>query len=76
MTLEEIGKNEAILEGDEAMPVGAQVSLQGDKSRFYGTITFAEQHEFGWRIGVEFSPLTPWSPETFLPEHLLDPSGF
>jgi len=35
-----------------------------------------EQHEFGWRFEVEFSPMTPWDPAQFQPEHLLDLSEF
>jgi hypothetical protein len=44
-------------------------------ARFHGTVTDVEEHELGWRLELEFSPMTPWSLESFQPEHLLDPSS-
>ncbi|MDE3194923.1 MAG: hypothetical protein KGN84_01155 [Acidobacteriota bacterium] len=73
--MEEISQNEAVLEADSPVPVGTSVALIAEKARFHGTVTFVTKHEFGWRLGVEFSPLTPWSPEIFEPGHLLDPSS-
>ena len=39
---------------------------------FAGRVVHVEEHEFGWRLQVEFSPLTLWSLEKFEPEHLLN----
>jgi len=74
VNLEEICRNEAMLEADACVPVSTQVTLVAEKSRFHGIVSSAEEHEFGWRIRVELSPLTPWSLDAFAPEHLLDPS--
>jgi hypothetical protein len=43
--------------------------------RFHGTVIEVERQELGWRVELEFSPMTPWSPEHFTPEHLLDPAS-
>jgi hypothetical protein len=39
-----------------------------------GRLISAENHAFGCRFEMEFSPLTPWSAERFVPRHFLDPS--
>ena len=74
VNLEEICRNEAALEADAAVPVSTRVTLIAKNSRFHGIVTSTREHEFGWRIRVELSPLTPWSLDAFQPEHLLDPS--
>lgn len=74
VNLEEICRNEAILEAEACVAVGSRVTLDAEKTRFHGIVTVAQEHEFGWRIRVELSPLTPWSLEVFAPEHLLDTS--
>lgn len=72
VNLEEIWRNGAVFEAEVAMDSGARVEIRSGQAVFAGTITRVDRHEFGWRADVEFSPLTPWSPELFRPMHLLD----
>lgn len=75
VNLEEIWSSGAILEAETAVTRGAMVELRCGPAVFGGRIVEVEAHEFGWRFEVEFSPETPWRPEDFRPEHLLDPSA-
>jgi hypothetical protein len=73
VNLEEIWAAGAIVDGEEAMEEGAQVVIHGGGGYgFSGQVIRVSRHEFGWLAEVEFSPLTPWSPERFLPRHLLE----
>ena len=72
VNLEEIWESGAILESDHEIQHCALAELRCAGVSLYGRLTRAEKHDFGWRIEMEFSPLTPWSPERFRPDHLLD----
>jgi hypothetical protein len=72
VNLEEIWKTGAILESEEAAEAGRRAEIRADGARFAGDIAEVQEHEFGWRIRMEFSPLTPWRPEIFRPGHLLE----
>jgi hypothetical protein len=76
VNLEEIWETGAVLESDENVPTHVPADLQSGAVTLCGRLTTAEKHAFGWRLEMEFSPLTPWSPERFRPAHLLDPSTF
>lgn len=71
MNLEEIWQDGASLESDDPVGDGASVELRCGAALFAGKVTQVERHEFGWRVEVEFSPLTPWNPEQFRPQHML-----
>jgi hypothetical protein len=75
VNLEEIWKTGAVLESEEPVEQGAQVEIRCDPAFFAGRIVRVEAHESGWRIEVEFSPMTLWNPERFQPEHALDVAG-
>jgi len=75
VNLEEICRSGAWLDSDEPVPAGVWVEMRTEGMRFQGTVTEVEEHDLGWRIQLEFSPLTPWSVENFRPQHLLDPSA-
>ena len=75
VNLEEIWTSGAILEAETAVTYGAQVKLRCGSMIFEGRIVEVEPHEFGWRFEVEFSSKTPWRPEEFRPDHLVDPSS-
>ncbi|HWF06912.1 MAG TPA: hypothetical protein VG297_00535 [Bryobacteraceae bacterium] len=62
-----------MLESEQAVEEGSRVEIRCGTAFFSGLVTGVEKHEFGWRVEVEFSPMTPWTPEEFQPEHLLDP---
>jgi hypothetical protein len=71
VNLEEIREFGAELESEEAVEEGAKAEIRCEGALFAGRITEVEQHEFGWRLAMEFSPKTPWRPEEFRPAHLL-----
>jgi hypothetical protein len=74
VNLEEIWVTGAILEAETTVMRGAPVELRCGPAVFRGRVVEVEPHEFGFRVEVEFSPKTPWRPEEFRPDHLLDPS--
>jgi hypothetical protein len=73
--LEEIQTQGGVVESDSEVGIGAQVEIRCGDVCFAGKVTGAEEHAFGWRLTVEFSPLTLWSPEQFRPDHLFDPAA-
>ena len=73
--LEEIWQDGAAFESEEPVVDGAQIELRCGPALFSGKVAKVDRHEFGWHAEVEFSPLTPWSPEQFRPQHMLDVSG-
>lgn len=75
VNLEEIWHEGAAFESDEPVAEGVPVELRCGPAFFSGKVTLVEPHEFGWRVEVEFSPLTPWNPEQFRPQHMLDLDG-
>lgn len=75
VNLEEIWTTGAVLEAETAVTRGAEVELRCGATVLKGRIVEVEPHEFGWRFEVEFSAATPWRPEEFRPDHLLDPSA-
>lgn len=74
VNLEEIWREGAVLESEGPIETGVRVEIRSSQAFFAGKVKQVEQHEFGWRAEVEFSPLTPWSPDLFRPQHLLDVS--
>jgi hypothetical protein len=71
VNLEEIFASGAVFESEKPVESGLKLELHGGTARFYGFATCVEHHEFGWRVIMDFSPLTPWSPEIYRPKHLL-----
>ena len=74
INLEEIWNSGAVLESEEPVEEGAWVEIRCETAFFAGRVVQVDRHEFGWRLEIEFSPMTPWKPEQFQPEHLLDVS--
>ncbi len=74
VNLEEIWESGAVLECEEAPPEASHAELRCGSVTLFGSLRGVEQHAFGWRAEMEFSPLTPWSLDRFQPAHLLDPS--
>src|ERR1700734_82951 len=72
VNLEEIWREGAILESEDAVEDGVAVEMQCRDVLFVGRVIRVEHHEFGWRIEVEFSPETPWNKTRFQPQHMLD----
>jgi len=74
VNLEEIWETGATIESEDAVVEGAAVEIRCDAAVFTGRTTRIERHEHGWTVEIEFSPETPWNPEKFRPQHLLDVS--
>lgn len=72
VNLEEIWESGAVLECEEPVDNGLQVEILAGETSFEGHATEVEQHEFGWRLTMTFSPLTPWKIELWRPEHTLN----
>lgn len=72
VNLEEIWESGSVLECEEPVSMNAHVEIRSANVFFAGRVTNTAEHDFGWRVEVEFSPLTPWSEEKFRPAHLLD----
>jgi hypothetical protein len=72
VNLEEIWQDGASFESEDPVVGGVLVELRCGSAFFAGKVTQIEPHEFGCRVEVEFSPLTPWNPELFRPQHMLD----
>jgi hypothetical protein len=60
------------MEAEEPFPTLVPAEIRADGTTFCGRLIKVDRHEFGWRIEMQFSPMTPWSTEKFRPEHLLD----
>ena len=71
VNLEEISAMGAVFESEKPVESGLKLELQGGKAHFQGFAASVEKHEFGWRVEMDFSPLTPWRPELYMPKHLL-----
>jgi hypothetical protein len=76
VNLEEIWREGAILECEDAVEDGVAVEMQCGDVVFAGRVIQVERHEVGWRVEVEFSQGTPWDQERFQPRHMLDASQF
>ena len=72
VNLEEIWREGAILESEDAVEDGVGVEIQCSDVLFAGRVIQVEHHEFGWRVEVEFSAETLWDKERFQPQHMLD----
>ena len=73
MNLEEIWPTGAVIECESLIEAGQRFRLRAGRHSFWGAAVRVEPHEFGCRAEVEFSPMTPWKPEEYTPQHLLDP---
>ncbi len=71
VNLEEIWESGAVLESEEPVEAHQRAEVRCGKVFFSGEVVEVERHEFGWRVTVQFSPMTPWRREAFQPEHLL-----
>lgn len=72
VNLEEIWETGAILESEEPVEEGIRAEIRSENAFFAGDVIEVEKHEFGWRVRLEFSPMTPWRPELFRPDHMLE----
>jgi hypothetical protein len=70
--LEEISHGGMTLLIDRTVPIGTPVSLEAQGHTLRGRITHTEHDDLlGWYLGVKLSARSPWSPDLFVPDHLL-----
>jgi hypothetical protein len=74
VNLEEIWEGGAVLECEDAVDPGIAVTIQAGDLAFSGIVTAVEREESGWRVEMDFSPLTPWTIKRWKPDHILDPA--
>ena len=74
MNIEEIWETGVVLESEAEMAVGVAAALAAGDAAFHGRTKEVQKEDFGWRVEMEFSPETPWLPERWRPDHLLDPA--
>jgi len=71
--LEEISHGGMTLLIDSTVPIGTAVSIEAQGHVLRGRITHTEHDDLlGWYLGVKLSARSPWSPDLFVPTHLLD----
>jgi hypothetical protein len=71
VNLEEIWQSGAVLDSEDPVEAPANVEIHCGETLLAGRTVKVEHYEFGWRVEVELSPLTPWTPEKFRPQHML-----
>lgn len=72
MNLEEIWETGAVLESEAPVEAGVRAELRSETAFFSGDVVEVEEHEVGWRVRMDFSPMTRWRPEVFRPGHLVE----
>jgi hypothetical protein len=75
VNIEEIWETGAILECETPVASNVAAAVSAGEAAFEGRVAEVREDEFGWRAEMIFSPETPWSPERWRPEHLLDPGA-
>jgi hypothetical protein len=73
VNLEEIWRDGALLECEEAVAIGAEAAILAGEAQLRGVVSRVDQDEFGWQAEVTFSDGAVWSIETWKPSHLLAP---
>lgn len=73
VNLEEIWENGALLECEEVVAPAISARVYAESHAYSGRVAAVEQHEYGWRVEVEFSPITRWNPAEWMPEHAFEP---
>jgi hypothetical protein len=72
VNLEEIWETGAVIESDEPLEMDNAVEIRCGPAFFAGRVSEVEKHEYGWRIELHLSPMTPWDPAKFRPKHMLE----
>jgi hypothetical protein len=75
VNIEEIWETGVALECETPVVADVPASISAEGVAFEGRVSNVRQDELGWRVEIEFSPETPWSPVQWRPDHLLDPAA-
>jgi len=68
--LEDISRLGACVQVEEAVPLGALISITAGETWLSGCVTYCEHREYGYFVGIHFADDTTWSSSTFEPQHL------
>ncbi len=71
--LEDISLSGACLQVDAPLAEDLPVVVRCGADRYAGTVRYCVFRDYAWFVGVQFEPGTKWNPDSFEPEHLLDP---
>jgi len=71
--LEEISARSAVVNTDEALPLGTAVSITCEECELAGSVTGCEIDPLGYFVQVALSD--EWTVAVFRPEHLFDPEN-
>lgn len=70
--LEDISQSGACLQLEQPVPLGVKIQWSSPEQEFTGVVRYCNFREIGYFVGVEFTPGSEWSQETYTPQHLLD----
>ena len=70
--LEDISPGGACLQMEEKLAPGVTVDLRHGNAHLSGAVKYCVYREFGYFVGVQFTPDSKWSRRSFRPKHLLD----
>jgi hypothetical protein len=71
--LEEISARSAVVNTDQALPLGTAVSITCEEYEMAGSVTSCEIDPLGYFVRVALSD--EWTAAVFRPEHLFDPEN-
>jgi len=71
--LEDISLSGVCLQVDKPIPLETVVHINHPKGVFTGSVRYCLFREIGYFLGVQLAPGCQWSPETYRPQHMLDP---
>ncbi len=70
--LEDISGSGVCLQVDTPVPLDTVLRICHPKGEFQGRVRYCLYREFGYFLGVQFTPGYQWSPDAYQPRHLLD----
>jgi hypothetical protein len=75
VNLDDISRAGACVQVDIRIPEGTQIYMRCDADELRGVVRYCGFREGSYFLGIEFTGDSRWSPDSFVPEHLLDPSA-
>lgn len=73
VSLDDISESGACIQLEQPLAIGTRMSVVFPKGEMTGSVRYCVLRELGYFIGIEFDLDCQWSPEDYLPQHLLDP---
>ena len=73
VNLDDISQHGACIQLDNCVADGTRVRLLCKGDELAGVVRYCAFQGHSYVLGIEFIGKSQWTPESFLPEHLLDP---